>query len=254
MRALANKSQSYYGKHFEVIAKAECREICQAMFDNLPRELRDMVYHALLFSMDKYRKDNVSVQKLTSSSGTALQFHTKSSPYHSQQTVRSHIWDEAFVTKPVKGEVLNRWHRTMHFHFEESLETLGLFLSSYQLNLRQKVCTVISRISIMISFPLDRQYILSNLEILAAVVQPLHLAIELCLSVRLSGKMTGRESIRYPRFQEELLGLYGALPTQPKDTVTIVVSVPKLGVRLEAPSSTIEEWLKSFETTIVSPS
>lgn len=82
-------------------AKTSCLSLCESICNNLPREIRDMIYEYL------YDHDTIYV---------GPEYFTKTTQ-PCQLSLKAHYWDNEYVGRDMQREIVESWYRTTLFYF-----------------------------------------------------------------------------------------------------------------------------------------
>ncbi|KAF1850366.1 uncharacterized protein K460DRAFT_390885 [Cucurbitaria berberidis CBS 394.84] len=128
----ASSLQDEISKYIELYAAPKCRELCDLMYDKLPRELREMVYKYILRGPKKLFDAHVlspSSWPLPTVSGFNYPTPNDSSSlsFHRDNVTFSHVFYDAFAGPHIRPEIIESWYRAKTFTFTDC-EVIASFL------------------------------------------------------------------------------------------------------------------------------
>ncbi len=120
-------------KALQDVAKEECRSLCEAMYLQLPREIRDIIYCHLAADSTIY----VGPEYLLKTSEPCMDDRG------------AHYWNTAYVGEEIKRELVESWYRNTLFYFYDTPNNPTVvegFLATdrwgYGINPRDFICRV----------------------------------------------------------------------------------------------------------------
>jgi hypothetical protein len=105
----------------EEYAKASCQGLCRSIQQNLPREIRDLVWHYIS------TRDKVSVS-YDAAAKIPCYFNMKFEVMPDEKGRISHYWNTEFVGEPTFFELAENYYRKSCFHFEGPILAIKMFL------------------------------------------------------------------------------------------------------------------------------
>ena len=246
---ITGKEDKIARSHLIAIGRPECRELCETMYDKLPRELRDMVY--------KYVVDNyVDVTFKVSSSPWACntsEYVPQSGPAFypalhvcTHGICASHFLDSAYVCALVQREIAEAWLASRTFWFTCDWQNLPDLLNSDRWLTGQPAHRSISHIAITIG-GISRSG--EDIDVLKALTL-LKPSARVTFHFDFTNLMRG-EHLLLDRFEYTLCWLWPTIELLDQSRIRIDVEVDDFDddesmIRLTGGTS-IDGWLKLLE-------
>ena len=114
----------------KALGQPQCRELCEAMYDKLPRELRDMVYEQILG--DAFHTNQFTITdspSACSSKGESLMWCPKPHKCAEGVCVR-HFMDTSYMGRLVRNEIVEMWLTRSAYYIEYGFTDLPDLLNS----------------------------------------------------------------------------------------------------------------------------
>jgi hypothetical protein len=132
---------------FELLAKVECISICNRVMAQLPRELRDMVYHHLSTSSE----ERISRDYFRSTMNPSTKLYTYDTARWKADHYPESFWDVAYVGNDFFQELAESYYRTSTFVFGDDGGLIKRFLEADQLKLGYAPRELVSKIEVHLS-------------------------------------------------------------------------------------------------------
>ena len=123
------EEERFANRHLVALGQADCRELCEALYDKLPRELRDMVYNYIVDAcMDTTVRIGVFPQECIAAWDRHVFYPAPHNCVHG--ICASHFLNKAYVGAIVQQEIAEMWLATRSFLFSFGWrDLLGLLIS-----------------------------------------------------------------------------------------------------------------------------
>jgi hypothetical protein len=133
-------------------AKVDCRQLCDAMYRTVPREIRDMIYGHIHpgFVVPVFAHSSKSWHDVS----PACYFHHQSSPRcrrNRKLHAQNHLWQEDSMGKEVLSELLQHYYRSTRFKFGSAYELIPQFQYTNQWPLETVPADFVTNVNIIVA-------------------------------------------------------------------------------------------------------
>jgi hypothetical protein len=142
--AMSSREEQYA---FELLAQMECKSICNRVMVQLPRELRDMVYHHL--STDS--EEHISREYFRSTMDPTTKLFTYDTARWKADQYPENFWDTAYVGNDFFQDLAESYYRTSVFVFSDDGGLIERFLEVDQLRLGYAPKELVTKVEVHLS-------------------------------------------------------------------------------------------------------
>jgi hypothetical protein len=140
-------SSSKENNALKALAKAECYSLCNRVTTQLPREVRDMIYHHLSTSP----KEHITREYFRSTMDPETKLHTYDTARWKAINHPEHFWDVKYVGQNFFRELVENYYYTSTFSFGDEDGLIERFLNADQIGLGYAPKEMVSKIEIHLS-------------------------------------------------------------------------------------------------------
>jgi hypothetical protein len=141
------KSSAEEQEALERLAKSECNQICSRVMTQLPRELRDMVYHQL----STQPEERITREYFRSTMDPTTRLYIYDTARWKKTYFPEHFWDMAYVGEDFFRELAQSYYRTSTFTFGDESGLIERFLDADQMGLGYAPRELVSKVEIHLS-------------------------------------------------------------------------------------------------------
>jgi hypothetical protein len=131
----------------QTLAKAECTQLCDRIITQLPRELRDMVYHHL----STRSEERISRKHYRSTMDPQTRMYAYDADRSRVTHYPEHYWDASYVGNDFYRELVENYYRTSTFVFGDDSGLMERFLHTDQLKLGYAPQELVSKIEVRLN-------------------------------------------------------------------------------------------------------